>query len=120
MTSYHNTNSESGETLKSSEHKAIKQEDAVLAYFKRFKDHSCTPDAVYIYMVKKGHNWPITSIRRAITNLTDKGMLIKTRIQQLGSYGKKCFTWRYREPQGAQLSVFDRDMNKYLLNDEQL
>ena len=37
---------------------------------------------------------PLTSIRRAMTDLTAEGMLVKTDYRVEGSYGKKVHTWR--------------------------
>ena len=38
---------------------------------------------------------PITSIRRAITDLTGQGLLKKCIEQKTGGYGKKNYTWVY-------------------------
>lgn len=37
--------------------------------------------------------WPITSIRRAITNLTNDGELVKHDRMRMGDYGKDNHTW---------------------------
>ena len=37
---------------------------------------------------------PITSIRRAITDLTNEGKLVKTNSLKKGNYGKKCHCWK--------------------------
>lgn len=37
---------------------------------------------------------PVTSVRRAITNLTDRGQLVRTNNKRPGDYGKLCYTWR--------------------------
>ena len=39
-------------------------------------------------------SWPITSIRRAITDLTNAGKLTKTDTMKLGRYGKHVHTWK--------------------------
>ena len=39
---------------------------------------------------------PITSIRRAITDLTNEGKLEKTSTLKSGDYGKKCHCWRLK------------------------
>ena len=66
---YYNTNRETGSTLSLSWGKANKQEH----YGKRY---------------------PLTSIRRAISNLTDNGKLMKLERMVMGNYGKKVHTWR--------------------------
>jgi predicted transcriptional regulator len=40
-----------------------------------------------------GHHVPITSIRRAITNLTQKGILIKSEVTKMGRHGKMNYCW---------------------------
>jgi hypothetical protein len=41
-----------------------------------------------------GLNCPITSIRRAMTNLSDNGKLEKTNEFVMGNYGKKEHLWQ--------------------------
>ena len=50
-------------------------------------------------MVYKAINekWPITSIRRAMTNLTDDGMIVKTQETVKGVYGKNEHLWSLPE-----------------------
>ena len=38
--------------------------------------------------------WPITSIRRALSDLTSECKLTKTDNKKLGPYGKHEFTWK--------------------------
>ena len=39
---------------------------------------------------------PITSIRRAITNLTNDEKLVKTDNQKTGPYGKPSYCWKLK------------------------
>ena len=39
-------------------------------------------------------NAPITSIRRALTDLTSKGKLVKSSIMKMGPYGKQVHCWK--------------------------
>jgi hypothetical protein len=39
---------------------------------------------------------PLTSIRRAITDLTNRDRLVKTDKKVLGSAGRKTYTWRLK------------------------
>jgi hypothetical protein len=91
-TSYHNTNNEHGAVLQRSEQKAQTQEEIILAFFMRNAGKAYTPEevhrAVNLPMV------PITSIRRAISNLTNRGHLVKTQEQRTGAYGKMIACWR--------------------------
>lgn len=41
-------------------------------------------------------NAPITSIRRAITDLTTEGGLTRTATRKLGPYGRDSFCWKFK------------------------
>ena len=84
--SYYNTNKERGNELINSNDKAKSQEEAILKIF-NIKDRLSASEAWAIYD-NKG-NTPITSIRRAITNLYNDGKLFKTNERIIGIYGKK-------------------------------
>lgn len=96
--SFHNTNNESGIELGESIVKAIRQEELILEYFKLHPQDKFTPFEIQSALGLMAT--PITSIRRAITNLTADDKLIKTDKQKVGDYGKKNFCWR--------LNVLDR------------
>lgn len=84
--SYYNTNKERGDELINSDHKAKSQEEEILKIF-NIKERLSASEAWAIYD-NKG-NTPITSIRRAITNLYNDGKLFKTNERIIGIYGKK-------------------------------
>jgi|WetSurMetagenome_2_1015567.scaffolds.fasta_scaffold00103_83 hypothetical protein len=88
---YHNTTDLSGETLDKKEAKALTQDDKVLAFFSQNPGENFTPYEVWKYM--NLYNVPITSIRRAISNLTKAGYLVKTSIKRAGQYGELNFAW---------------------------
>ncbi len=93
---YHNTNKESGETLMTSQAKTRSQEDCILSYFRGIPSPLLAPhDLLFLFDYKV----PITSIRRALTNLEKGGKLIKTDKMVMGSYGKMVHTWRIKEVQ---------------------
>ena len=50
-------------------------------------------------MVHKAFNnvWPLTSVRRAITNLSSDGELVKTNDKVTGIYGKPEHLWRLND-----------------------
>ena len=52
---------------------------------------SWTPNEVLNYAF--GNKIPITSVRRAMTDLTNDGKLIKTKFKRLGSFGRMVYTW---------------------------
>ena len=88
---YYNTNEETDKTLKASRKKAETQEEIILHFFKSNPNLQLSPfDIQNILRL----NAPITSIRRAITNLATNGDLRKTKLMKLGPYGKHVHTWR--------------------------
>jgi hypothetical protein len=103
--SFYNTIHEQGEQLNKSEAKAVSQEVYILYHFKANKGRSYTPFEVQ-QAIPELHNTPITSIRRAITNLTNQGQLEHTHDMRQGDYGKLNHTWRYRDRKEGQLRLF--------------
>jgi predicted transcriptional regulator len=83
---YYNTNKESGNTLANSTIKAKTQEQIIFNIFT--ENTNLTASEAWKIYNQKG-NTPLTSIRRAITNLCNKGKLIKTKDTKPGLYGKK-------------------------------
>ena len=69
---------------------AKNQEEKILIVFKKEKE--LTPSEVWEYLME----YPLTSIRRAMTNLTDQGRLIKTNTQKVGYYGKPNYVWKIK------------------------
>ena len=61
-----------------------------------------TPAEIWEGYGFKYKNVPLTSIRRAITNLETEGLLEKTNIQKPGVYGKKNHCWIYRDKEAEQ------------------
>lgn len=95
MKEYYNTNRESGDTLVSSELQAKNQRLIVLGFFKRNPDLLLAPHEVQSRVLPTA---PLTSVRRALTNLTDQGLLEKTKEMKRGTYGKQVHRWRLRDP----------------------
>ena len=94
---YYNTTNQSGRALQESRTKAESQEDKILKIFNLVPERPMGPN-----MVMKMYNnhftaTPITSIRRAITNLTIKGKLVKHDGMEMGGYGKMEHTWKLPE-----------------------
>jgi hypothetical protein len=100
---FYNTNKEAGNELKNSNLKAKTQECDVLQIFKD-KTKLSASEAWNIYD-GKGIT-PITSIRRAITNLCHDGELIKTDETKIGIYGKKEHIYITSPKLNVQLSIF--------------
>lgn len=92
---YYNTNGEAGDVLRESRNGARAQQDAVLALFTRRPEALLAPHEVH--EILGAGATPLTSIRRAITNLTEAGLLEKTDERRLGQYGKYVYCWRLRK-----------------------
>tara|TARA_R100000306_G_C4281716_1_gene95427 strand:- start:55 stop:363 length:309 start_codon:yes stop_codon:yes gene_type:complete len=92
--SYFNTNSETGSTLAASISNAKNQEEKIVAIFENTNTLLLTPTMVHETLVKANFHYPITSVRRAITVLTEKRRLIKTDIMEQGAYNKQTHCWR--------------------------
>lgn len=87
---YHNTTSIQGDKLTQAQKKSDKQEEIILRYFQQYPDYGFTPFDVW----KIFPNYPITSIRRAISNLSFLGILQKTGRMRMGGYGAPNNVWR--------------------------
>jgi len=77
------------------------QDEAVAALFKRYYPLSLSPSQAHKALCTKA---PITSIRRAINNLTRDGVLEKTDQQSKGPYGMRECRWVLKgEPKQTKL-----------------
>ena len=92
--SFYNTIEETAEELAKSHEKAKTQEEKILDCF-----YSCEePLSPSMVLSQTGLNCPITSIRRAMTNLSNDGRLEKTTEYTLGNYGKREHLWSLPTP----------------------
>ena len=95
---YYNTNRETGATLSLSWGKSSKQDTMIVEIFTARLRHTLeglAPHQVRDQLAQQyGKSYPLTSIRRAMSNLTDNGKLIKLARMVMGNYGKKVHTWR--------------------------
>jgi len=95
---YYNTNEETGQTLKDSRGQAKTQEDIILRFFQHYPYRSFTPFEVQEEIrILRGKDYPITSVRRAMTDLTSEDRLIKVvspLTMKAGKYGKPNHVWR--------------------------
>ena len=93
---FFNTISFSGDDLKKENAKAAKQEDLILSLFKANPNKKLSPSQVHTILGKKYQIYPpITSVRRALTNLTGRLELIKTDEMVPGVYHLPEHTWKY-------------------------
>lgn len=87
---HYNTTHEAGELLKEYESKAIKQEEMILRLFQTGKKMS---PSIVMRFLGKDSKVPLTSVRRAIHNLTDEGKLVKTDLKVRGMFGRPEHIW---------------------------
>ena len=90
---YYNTTDQTGEELQTSHQKTKKQDELIYEYFLS-SEEPLSPSMVQNNL---NLNCPITSVRRAITNLTKDGLIEKTNSYVTGSYGKKEHLWKLTE-----------------------
>lgn len=94
MNHFHNTIQLAGAPLATAERAAMTQEDKILAFFQRKPGAFYTPFQVQA-LAPEMRDVPITSVRRAITNLTRSGRLRKSERTQQELYGMPNHTWYY-------------------------
>ena len=91
MTFYNTVNLEGGD-LKEAAEQNVSQAKIIEGMFARHM--VLTPSQVQIIAATNGHRWLVTSIRRAITDLTNSGKLRKSDMKVRGPYGKPEHLWR--------------------------
>ena len=90
MTGYFNTTNATGKPLKEYRKKALNQDEIVLAHFK--KVNTSRPSVVREKVLpNSGHS----SAGRAITTLTNAGLLRKTDTLVKGKHGHPEHVWEY-------------------------
>lgn len=89
MTHY-NTTAETGQMRMRFEVAAGKQDAAVLEFFRDFPGEY-SPSEIQKNVLPKA---PLTSVRRAMSTLTKKGLLEKTDAKRMGPYGRPEYKWR--------------------------
>ena len=105
MTSFYNTIELNGSDLDRAKKRADTQESKVLAFFNLRPAYLYTPFEV---QEKVMPGVPITSVRRAITNLEKAGHLRKTKVRGVGKYGVPNYCWQLAQPRHGhvQTSLF--------------
>lgn len=93
---FYNTIHASGQTLIDFNNQAESQNNIILHIFELNKNSSFTPFEVQKCLIRIGKDYPITSVRRAMTTLTEEGKLIKLSEMKPGNYGKPNYTWKLK------------------------
>ena len=94
--SYYNTTKQKANNLKDWELKALSQESLIRKFMELNKDISFTPFEIQEAFLEEDVIWPITSVRRALTNLTKDNVLIKTDELVPADYGRPNYKWQWR------------------------
>lgn len=98
---YHNTTMEAGRALRLAIEQAATQDEKVLAYF-RFFPQGFSASAAKVHQAVFGRRQPcrcpvpLTSTRRALSNLVERQVLEKTNDKTDGAYGRPERKYRLR------------------------
>ena len=111
---FYNTIELQNSDLDRARRKASSQQERILAFFMSNPGRLITPDEVWTHVFPvrdfgdDSRNAPITSIRRAMTNLTKEGLLVKTQHMKPGYYDKLVYCWQLAGPRygHVQTSLF--------------
>ena len=96
---FYNTTHETGEELNQHRERAISQEEAIAMLLRSMPDQLVSPWQMQGMLEGDA---PITSIRRAMTNLTKRGVLIKTDHKRRGRHGRPEYMWQFNPNREAQ------------------
>lgn len=91
MEKFYNTANETAIQAELFTEKNESQDEIVIGIFQNVKRPMGASDVFKRYPIA---NTPITSLRRAITNLSKEGFLMDTGYQKMGMYGKKEKLWQ--------------------------
>lgn len=87
---YYNTTHETGNDLKEFISKASTQDQRVLDIFKRHKEEYSASQLWHMLT----RDCPLTSIRRSLSNLKNKGAIVKTNNKIIGIYGRNEYKYK--------------------------
>ena len=96
---YYNTTNETGISLKTNFEKADNQTRLTLSVFQTYPNDNLSANDVWSFLIDNesiNEQTPLTSIRRAITDLTNQDRLVKTDKKVLGLAGRKTYTWKLK------------------------
>ena len=95
---YYNTTNLKLDELRKEVEKADNQEQRVFKIINGLPLKAAGPSTIhYIYSLFYGNATPLSSIRRAVTNLTRSGKLEKTFEKTKGSFNKPEYIWRVKD-----------------------
>lgn len=89
---YWNTTGLKGDELAEARRAASNQEAFVLALYRAARGPLSPSEALH-RCEAAGKAWPLTSVRRAVTNLTKAGALVRLDSKRQGDYGRPEHEW---------------------------
>lgn len=93
---FYNTIDLTGQELEKAKAQTLKQGELIATIYKKNCHKEISPSQILEVVNKHyGLNWPLTSIRRAITNLTEENALVKLQTMKEGIYGKPEHNWKF-------------------------
>lgn len=95
MKLFYNTNLTKEPELQLREEKALSQEEIIKNIFKREGKHLTAGDVHYI-CIAEGMLFPLTSVRRAMSTLKNKGFLVKLKEVKKSKYNVNENYYEYR------------------------
>jgi hypothetical protein len=104
MTDYYNTNRLRGGELKNAIDAARSQQEKIKVYFQAHPERLYAPHQIR-NLLFDDYNTPLTSIRRAMTNLETEGYLVKTSRMIKGDYGKPVHCWKCNNAHARQMKL---------------
>jgi hypothetical protein len=96
---YYNTTNEKGSLLQTNMKQANNQEQLTLAVFQTYPNDNLSAYDVWQFLIDNesiNEQTPLTSIRRSITDLTNRNRIVKTDKRVLGNAGRRTYTWRLK------------------------
>lgn len=98
MNYYFNTTRETGRELKKACEKVENQDIRVFSIVYDAKEKGVTSGEVYSKFVKMANHYalvpPISSIRRSLSTLTERGVIEKTVEKRIGIYGRNNYVYK--------------------------
>lgn len=96
---YYNTTNEKGDKLLSNLKKAKNQKEIVLSKFQTNWNTEYTPEIMEHELKSENlinQNTPLTSIRRAFSDLKKEGYITKTDHKHIGHFGRMTYLWKLK------------------------
>jgi hypothetical protein len=93
MNHFYNTTAETGQTLFRFRSQAKAQAERVIEFFRNRPGELIGPSEAWRATGLEAENVPLTNVRRAITDATKAGILVRTKNKTIGAYGHPETQW---------------------------